>query len=257
MSTPTFKDHFSGRAADYTRYRPTYPAELFSWLAGLTAQHDLAWDCGCGSGQAAIGLADHYRQVIATDPSPQQIDNAVRHERISYAVAPAEASGLAPASIDLIVVAQALHWFDFPRFYAEVRRVARTGGVLAAVSYGEVRVEGAADAVVARFYHELIGPYWPPERRYVDDQYRTIPFPFPRIAPPLLAMEQAWDLDQLLGYLRTWSAVKEYERQRGDDPLALIGAELAAAWGDPQQRRRISWPLSLLAGRVDDAGNRA
>lgn len=254
MGRPAFKDHFSGRAAEYTRYRPTYPPALFSWLAGLTPQHDRAWDCGCGTGQAAIGLADHYRQVIATDPSRQQIANAVRHGRISYAVAPAEASGLATASIDLVVVAQALHWFDFPRFYAEVRRVARPDGVLAAVSYGEVRVAGAADAVVARFYHELIGPYWPPERRYVDDRYRTIPFPFSRIEPPPLAMELAWNLDQLRGYLRTWSAVQEFERQRGEDPLAIIAPELAAAWGDPLQRRQISWPLTLLVGRIAAAG---
>lgn len=252
METPSFKDHFSGRADAYTRYRPSYPPQLFAWLAGLTERHDLAWDCGCGNGQAALGLVDHYRRVLATDPSPQQIANAIHHERISYAVAPAEASGLAAASIDLIVVAQALHWFDFPRFYAEAERVARPGGVLAAVSYGEVRVEGGADGVVARFYHELIGPYWPPERRYVDEHYATIPFPFAAIAPPPLAMEMTWDLEHLLGYLRTWSAVKEYERQQGHDPLALIAGELAAAWGDPAQPRRISWPLALRVGRIND-----
>lgn len=245
-----FKDHFSGRATDYTRYRPTYPPSLFAWLASLTEGHDLAWDCGCGNGQAALGLAPHYRLVAATDPSRQQIENAMAHERIRYSVAPAEDSGLDPASIDLIVVAQALHWFDFERFYAEVRRVARPGGVLAAISYGPIRLEGAPDRVVSRFYHDLIGPYWPPERHYVDEQYTTIPFPFAEITAPPFAMEMEWNLEHLLGYLGTWSAVKEYERSVGHNPLALIAEELATAWGDPSQARPISWPLSLRVGRV-------
>jgi SAM-dependent methyltransferase len=247
-----FKDHFSSQSAAYTRYRPTYPPELFAWLAGLTRRHELAWDCGCGSGQAAIGLAPYYQTVVATDPSPQQIENAVPHERVRYAMAPAEDSGLDPASIDLVVAAQALHWFDFDRFYAEVRRVAVSGGVVAAISYGEVRVEGEPDRVVSHFYHDLIGSYWPPERHYVDEHYSTIPFPFARIATPPFAMETEWELEHLVGYLGTWSAVKEYERKLGVDPLALIAEELSAAWGDPRQVRRISWPLALLVGRVGE-----
>lgn len=250
MTTTTFKDHFSARAAAYTRFRPTYPPELFSWLAGLSEGHDLAWDCGCGNGQAALGLTPFYQTVMATDPSDQQIANALPHERIIYRVAPAEASGLAAASIDLTVVAQALHWFDFDRFYAEVRRVTHPGGVLAAISYGEVRVDGAADRVVSRFYHDLIGPYWPPERRYVDEHYTTVPFPFEEITPLSFAMEAEWSLDHLVGYLGTWSAVREYERRQGVNPLSLINAELMAAWGDPAELCTISWPLSLRVGRV-------
>ena len=248
----SFKDHFSGRAAEYTRFRPTYPPGLFAWLAGLTGSHDLAWDCGCGNGQAALELTPYYRLVVATDPSRQQIEKAVPHERIRYAVATAEESGLDPSGIDLAVVAQALHWFDFERFYTEVRRVMRPGGVLAAISYGEVRLEGAPDGVVSRFYHDLIGPYWPAERRYVDEHYTTIPFPFTEIPAPPFAMEMEWNLEHLLGYLRTWSAVKEYELRLGDDPLLLIAKELAEAWGDPLQARRISWPLALRVGRVGE-----
>jgi len=250
METPSFKDHFSGRSADYTLYRPSYPPQLFSWLASLTSGHDLAWDCGCGSGQAALELVHHYTGVIATDPSRQQIDNAIPHEGIRYAVATAEASGLEPGSIDLVVVAQALHWFDFDRFYAEVERVTRPDGVIAAISYGEVRVAGAPDPVVSRFYHDLIGPCWPPERRYVDEGYATIPFPFPEITAPSFAMTAEWNLEHLLGYFRTWSAVKEYEKRNGADPLQLIGADLAAAWGDSAAARSITWPLSLRVGRV-------
>jgi SAM-dependent methyltransferase len=251
MAHASFKDHFSTRAEAYTRYRPTYPPELFAWLASLPRLRELAWDCGCGNGQAALGLVPFFDRIIATDPSRQQIENAPRHERIDFGVATAEDSGIAGNTVDLVVVAQALHWFDFARFFAEVRRVTRPGGVLAAISYGEVRLEGAPDLVVSRFYHELIGPYWPPERRYVDEHYTTIPFPFAEIAAPPLAMEMTWNLEHLLGYLGTWSAVKEYERRQGQNPLALIAEELSAAWGDPEEARRISWPLSLRVGRIE------
>lgn len=245
-----FKDHFSLRSAAYTRYRPSYPAGLFSWLASLTSSHELAWDCGCGTGQAAVGLAPYFSRVIATDPSQQQIEHALRHERISYAVAPAEDSGIPGASVDLIMVAQALHWFDFDRFYREAERVSRAGGVLAAVSYGPLHVDGEAGKVIDRFYHDMIAPYWPAERHYVDELYATIPFPFPEIPAPRFAMETAWDLEHLIGYLSTWSAVGEYEKQVGSSPLVLIDAELRAAWGDQQQPRTITWPLALRIGRI-------
>lgn len=246
----SFKDHFSGRAGEYTRYRPGYPAAFFDWLAGQTLRHEMAWDCGCGNGQAAIALVKHYRKVLATDPSAPQIENALSHERISYAVARAEESGLADGSIDLIVVAQALHWFDFERFYREVKRVASPDGVLAALSYGEVRVDGDPDRIISHFYHNVIGPFWPAERRHVDEGYKSIPFPFEEIETPDFAMEMDWNLEQLKGYLGTWSAVKEYEIRNGRNPLELISLELQAAWGAPELPRRISWPLTVLVGRV-------
>jgi len=250
----SFKDHFSDRAGEYTRYRPGYPSVLFYWLAKQTVHHDTAWDCGCGNGQAAIQLTPHYRRLLATDPSRQQIEKALPHERITYSVASAEESGLADGGIDLIVVAQALHWFDFERFYREVRRVAKPGGVLAAISYGEVRVEGAPDKIVSHFYHDIIGPYWPPERRYVDEGYESIPFPFEEIEAPAFTMQIEWNLEQLNGYLGTWSAFKEYELRKGRNPLDLIGAELKTAWSDPETPRRVSWPLTLKVGRVGKQG---
>ncbi len=246
----SFKDHFSGRAGEYTRYRPGYPVALFDWLSGQVIRHETAWDCGCGNGQAAVELAPYFRQVMATDPSRQQIEKALPHERISYSVATAEESGLEAESIDLIVVAQALHWFDFERFYREVRRVADPDGLLAAISYGEVSVEGTPDKVVSHFYHDIIGPFWPPERRYVDEGYRNIPFPFAEIETPDFEMQAFWTLEQLNGYLGTWSAVKEYELTKGENPLDVIGAELQSAWPDPEQPRRVSWPLALRVGRV-------
>lgn len=250
MSATSFQDHFSATAADYTRFRPGYPAELFAWLAGQCRGHDRAWDCGCGTGQAATLLVPHFARIVASDPSSAQIANATHHRQIDYRVAPAEASGLEDASVDLIVVAQALHWFDLPRFYAEVHRVARPGALLAALSYGPLRLDGAVGRVVDRFYHQIIAPYWPPERRHVDAGYATLPFPFAPLAAPPFAMTREWPLAHLLGYFGTWSAVKEYRQQHGDDPRALIAAELATAWGEPDTPRRVQWPLTVLVGRI-------
>ncbi len=249
-----FKDHFSGHAADYTRYRPTYSPELFAWLAQQAPTHTLVWDCATGNGQAALGLAAHFDAVIATDASDNQIATAHVHPRVRYAVAPAENSGIAAGSVDLITVGQALHWFDFPAFYAEAARVLKPGGVLAAWSYGLMQVSPAVDAAVWRLYEPITGPYWPPERRYVEEQYRSLPFPLDEIAAPAFAMEAEWRLAQLNGYLGTWSAVQRYRKERGVDPLALIADELAAAWGSEQSSRRVRWPLFMRVGRCEAAG---
>ena len=250
MSDSAYKDHFSDVADAYARYRPRYPAALFDFLADLPPGRELAWDCGCGNGQAAEGLARHFRKVIATDASARQIEQAVSHPAVTYRVAPAEASGIASGSVDLVLVAQALHWFDFDRFYAEVRRVARPGGILAALTYGLLQVDGKIDPVLARFYTETVGTFWPPERKWVDAGYATIPFPFEAIATPSLAMEAEWTFPQLLGYLGTWSAVKEYRRRNGTDPLELVRDALQDAWGEPESAKKIAWPISMRIGRV-------
>ncbi|WP_127475388.1 class I SAM-dependent methyltransferase [Sulfurivermis fontis] len=249
-----FKDHFSGHAADYTRYRPGYPYALFAWLAQQAPGHERVWDCATGNGQAALGLAAHFDAVIATDASANQIAAATAHPRVRYAVAPAEASGIAAHSVDLITVGQALHWFDFPAFYAEAARVLKPGGVLAAWSYGLMQISPAVDAAVWRLYEPITGAYWPPERRYVEEQYHTLPFPLDEIAAPSFAMEAQWTLEQLLGYLGTWSAVQRYRKERGNDPLQLIADELAAAWGGADTVRRVVWPLSMRVGRFNSSG---
>lgn len=252
MTDSVYKDHFSTVANAYARYRPTYPPDLFDALADLAPARELAWDCGCGNGQAAVGLARHFRRVIATDASARQIEQAVPHPAVTYRVAPAENSGIAACSVDLVLVAQALHWFDFDLFYAEVRRVARPGGILAALTYGLLRAGVELDPVLERFYTDIVGVYWPPERKWVDAGYATLPFPFDEIAPPALAMEAEWTFDQLLGYLGTWSAVKEYRRRNGKDPLELVRDELRDAWGEPESARKIVWPIGLRIGRVGE-----
>ena len=245
-----FKDHFSEHAGDYARYRPDYPDALFGYLAGAAPGRRLAWDCATGSGQAAARLAAHFPVVIATDAAFAQVANAEMHPRVAYAVAYAEAAPLEPGSVDLVTVAQALHWFDTPAFYAEVRRVTKPGGACAAWGYGLMRIDPAIDAIVDHLYAEILGPYWPPERAHLDAGYRTLGFPFPELPVPPFSMEANWPLVRLLGYLVTWSAVKRYAEARGSDPLAPITNELARAWGSADTPRRIRWPLYLRLGRV-------
>ena len=244
-----FKDHFSGHAAEYAAYRPGYPPALFAFLATLPAHRLLAWDVATGNGQAATGLSRHFARVIATDASPQQIANATTDERIEYRVAAAEDSGLAAGTVDLVTVAQALHWFDFDRFYAEARRVLGAGGVIAAWTYNLARVEPAFDRVTDRLAREVVGSFWPPERRWVDEEYRTIPFPFAEVETPAFEHAEQWDLGRLLLYFGTWSACKRYRRETGRDPVKLVQDELVAAWGEPGRVRRVHWPIYLRAGR--------
>jgi SAM-dependent methyltransferase len=249
---PEFKDHFSQGAADYAEFRPRYPGALFDWLASETARHDLAWDCATGNGQAARGLAAHYARVIATDASERQLAHAASHPRIEYRVAAAHESGLPAASVDVVTVAQALHWLPLPQFFAEATRVLAPGGLIAAWGYSLPSISNAAlDEALHRYHDEIVGPYWPPERRMVDTRYASVPFPFAEIAGPPFALEQRMTRLAVEGYLRTWSASRRYREARGDDPVARIAPTLAAEWSDPREVRPVRWPLFVRAGRVE------
>jgi ubiquinone/menaquinone biosynthesis C-methylase UbiE len=245
-----FKDHFSANSAGYAGYRPRYPEALFDWLAGQCAARDAAWDCATGSGQAAVALAGRFRRVIATDASAAQIEHAQAHAGVEYRVAPAEASGLPDAGVDLVTVAQAAHWFDLDAFHAEVRRVLKPGGLVALWGYEKLRLETDLARVVGHFYHGVLDGYWPPERALVESGYRDLAFPFAEIAPPEFAMSADWTLDQLIGYFGTWSAVKNYRQALGADPLPALRGELEPLWGSPDRPKNIQWPLFLRIGRV-------
>lgn len=244
-----FKDHFSSASDQYAAYRPDYPAALFDWLASQCAEPNTAWDCATGSGQAAQGLAQYFRNIVATDASSGQVRHATAHPIIDYRVALAEASGLADRSVDLVAVAQAAHWFDLPRFYAEVSRVLKPGGAIALWGYGRMVLPGDLDAPFRRFYAETVGPFWPPERALIDDAYRSLDFPFSEIQPPAFHIEVEWALPRLIAYLSTWSAVKRYRAERGEDPLPALMAELQPLWGDPDAALHLQWPLFLRVGR--------
>ena len=251
VSEGTFRDHFSGHAADYANARPHYPAALFDWLAQQCGQPDLAWDCGCGNGQASKALSARFAQVYASDPSAEQIAAAEPAANIRYVIEAAERCGLADASADLITVAQAMHWFDVPRFQAEARRVLRPGGVIAAWTYAQSRVSPAVDAPFDRLHDELLEDWWPDGRLHVIDGYANLPFAFERIADvPAFVMRCDWTLPQYLAYLRSWSASQRYLRATGRDAVAMIEEPLSEAWGDPAEVRAVIWPLSVHVGRA-------
>lgn len=247
VTESAFKDHFSEQAAEYAKFRPRYPKELFRWLGSVAPAKELAWDCATGSGQAAVELANVFEKVIGTDASEKQVANAERHPRVEYRIATAEESELESNSADLITVAQALHWFDLARFEAEARRVAKAGGIVAAWAYKLATVSPAIDAIVRHYYSEVVGSYWPAERVLVE-KFEELPFGFDGIDTPPFEMLANWKVGHLLGYLRTWSATQRFMAAEQRDPLEEIEGELREVWGE--DARPVVWPLTVRVGRV-------
>jgi SAM-dependent methyltransferase len=244
-------DHFSPLAGQYATFRPSYPDELFDWLASIAPQCKLAWDCGAGSGQATVALASRFERVLGTDISAAQLASAPAYPNIEYRVTPAETSGLPDHSADLITVAQALHWFDLPAFYTEVQRVLKPHGVIAVWGYNRFLIEQPElQRIIDNFYVDTIGPYWPAERVHVENEYRHLPFPFSRIHTPRFSLHKEWPRDHLLGYLRSWSAVGRFQAANGVDPVDALEREIKLYWPDGKSCW-IEWPLFMHAGRVD------
>lgn len=246
-----FKDHFSKQAREYGKFRPQYPRELFAFVAANSPNDQLALDCATGTGQAAILLAERFRKVIAIDASAAQILNALPNERVEYQVEPAEETSLPKQSCDAITVAQALHWFDLDRFYAEVRRLLRPRGILAVWTYKELQATPEVEAIVRHYHDEVVGPYWPAERKLVGQVYQQLSFPFEEIDCPPFRAEMHWSLADMLGYLWTWSATQRFIAASGKDPRDAIARELARAWGKAETKQRVVWPLTVRIGRTE------
>jgi SAM-dependent methyltransferase len=244
-----FEDHFSTHSRQYAQARPTYPNEIYAYLASLAPARSLAWDCGTGNGQAAIGLANYFDRVYATDASAEQLAHAYPHPRVEYHAEPAEHVSLDNSSVDLITVAVAIHWFNFDEFYREVMRALKPGGVLAAWTYNSVEISPEIDALIWHYYRDIVGEYWPERIRYLEERYETLPFPFEEIESPAFAMEIEWNLLQLAGFLDSWSATQRYKAQRGDHPLERLWPQLLDVWGDENSTRPIRWPLHFRIGR--------
>ena len=244
-----FQNHFSVQAGAYARFRPAYPEALFNWLAQQARARHLAWDCATGNGQAALSLVAHFAQVVASDASPEQLIRSQAHPQIRYLVAEAESPPAEAQGADLVTVAQALHWFDFERFYPALQRTLKPGGLFAAWGYGLMRITPVVDSVVQEYYSNIIGSYWPPERHHIETGYREIPFPLTELVPPNFVMQAEWSLETLLGYLETWSATQLYRQARtGTDPVESLRVRFVRAWGEVSTRA-VTWPVFLRAGR--------
>jgi SAM-dependent methyltransferase len=244
----SFQDHFSASAAIYAKARPTSPPELYALLASLAPGRELAWDCGTGNGQAALGLAAHFQSVVATEPSAAQLAEAFAHPRIVYRQGAELAVGVPDRLADLVTAACAAHWFDLGLFYPEVRRVLRPGGLVAIWNYRVCRVSPAIDPIIDRFYGETVGEFWPPERRMAETSYRDLHFPFAELPFQELTVRREWTLAELLAYVRTWSAVARYAKARGNDPVLSLETALVPVWG--AGTKTVTWPLGGRIGRV-------
>lgn len=245
-----WKDNFSKQAESYVKYRPHYPTALYQFLRSQVFQKQLAWDCGTGNGQVATQLAKFFDQVIATDASASQLAYATPRPNIEYRVAKAETSGLDSHSVNLITVAQAIHWFNFEQFYQEVRRVATEEAIIAIWGYGLLTISTAIDEILHHLYAETLDRYWDIERRHLDNAYQTIPFPFPTLPTPAFRMQVSWNLADLMGYLNTWSSVQKFLAANHANPLTAITGDLQKVWGEIQESRPVQWEIYLKVGRI-------
>ena len=242
------KDLFSDHSKQYASFRPTYPSALYDFILKQVKTPGVAWDCACGNGQVAQDLAGRFGKVFATDQSQNQIDNAVRKDNITYSVCPAEKTSFEDQQFDLITVGQAIHWFDIPLFFDEVRRVAKPGAVVAVWGYSLLSIDQGIDLIMDHFYTSVIGPYWDKERKLVDERYRTIEFPFTRIDVPPFDFSFQWDLDEVQGYLNTWSAVRKYVKQNQSNPVDALIDKIRPLWGT--ESKKVSFPLFVRMGKV-------
>jgi ubiquinone/menaquinone biosynthesis C-methylase UbiE len=248
------KDNFSKQSDNYAKYRPTYPDDFFEFLKSIHTNDGNAWDCGTGNGQVAMKLAEQYKNVFATDISQAQLDNAMETVNVFYSLQPAEKTNFPDNFFDLIIVAQAIHWFDFKKFYQEVFRNAKENALIVVIGYGRLKITDTIDAIIDDFYFGTIGSYWDKERKYIDENYLTIPFPFEEVIAPHFKNEFYWTFDQLIGYLGTWSAVKHYFNEKGINPIDSIYENLGKHWGI-QEKRQINFPLLLRIGRIKKTEN--
>lgn len=245
----TFKDHFSNQSLSYRDFRPSYPKELFDFIFELISEHVLAWDCACGSGQASSDIAKGFKQVIASDASQKQLEQASGSANVSFECFPAEKSPFENQSVDLITVAQALHWFQLETFFAECKRVLKPHAPLVVWSYGLSAINPDIDKLCLALYRDTLGKFWPPERQMVEDAYASIEFPFTQVKRhSQFSMQQAWSREQFIGYLSSWSATQAYKKACQENPLDAFEKELAFFW-KASENKIIHWPLIVIEAR--------
>ncbi|MEO6289717.1 MAG: class I SAM-dependent methyltransferase [Ginsengibacter sp.] len=242
------KDNFSKQADNYSKFRPGYPQELFDFLISLVPEQKTAWDCGTGNGQVALKLSEYFEVVHASDISANQLANAMNKDNIYYSLASAEETSYAANKFDLVTVGQAIHWFNFDRFYKEANRILKTGGYIPVFGYNILQIDKETDKIITDFYKNVTGPYWDDERKYVDENYATITFPFNEIKAPALSGKYHWTLEQVTGYLHTWSGVQHYIKKNNNNPVNPLRDKLSHAWGNTLEKE-VSFPIFMRVGR--------
>jgi len=244
------KDNFSRQSSQYAQYRPGYPDELFEFILGHVVNRECAWDCGTGNGQTAKILAIHFEKVFATDISSKQIEQAFVAENISYSLQPAEHTNFSEDQFDLVTVSQALHWFRLDEFYREVKRVVRSGGWIAAWCYSNLHISPGVDELInVQHYKNLLGEYWDPERKYVDEYYRSLPFPFKEIKTPGFEIKMKWTLEHLQGYLETWSALHHFIKKNNFNPVPELIKKIEPLWTN--DKMKVIFPVHLRMAQID------
>lgn len=244
------KDLFSDVSKLYSTSRPGYPDEMIDFIISNIKNRTRAWDVATGNGQIARLLSMHFKEVIATDISQQQLDNAFKKDNINYKKEQAESTSINDHSIDLVIVGQAIHWFEFSKFYNEVNRVLSPGGMIAAIGYGLIEVDRKVDRVIQILYEDILRTYWDPERKYIDDKYTTIPFPFRETSFPPFQNTYNWSFDQLINNINTWSAISHYKKKNAIDPLNHLLPELMEAWGN-SKTKEVTFPIFGRIGFID------
>jgi ubiquinone/menaquinone biosynthesis C-methylase UbiE len=243
------KDNFSKVATLYSQFRPSYPSALFDFLIPLVHSRRNAWDAGTGNGQVAGELANYFEKVFATDLSEKQIKNAVIKKNIIYKIESAEQTSFPGNEFDLITVAQAIHWFDFSKFYNEVKRILKADGIIAVIGYDLCKIDQQVDKIIDHLYSVILNSYWDKERKYIDEHYKTIPFPFIEIPSPVFISEYHWSLDQLIGFLNSWSAVQHYkDRNNNENPIDKTADDLRHCWKE-NEKKKVTFPVFLRTGR--------
>jgi len=240
---------FAIESEQYARFRPTYPTELVELIVSLSPNLYSAWDVACGNGQLTHELSKYFEHVIGTDISQEQLDIAIKNENIQYKVESSAQSSLEKNSIDLITVAQAIHWFEFDSFYTEVKRVAKPDAIIAILGYELLSISKEIDDCIIDFYTKTLNGYWDERRKYIDEQYSTIPFPFEEMKIPHYSCKLQWNREDLLGYLSTWSAVKKYMKDTGNDAIEIIKPHIYSMW-EVNQERKVTIPIITKIARI-------
>jgi ubiquinone/menaquinone biosynthesis C-methylase UbiE len=245
------RDLFSTQSDQYAKYRPSYPRQLFDYIVSFVSKTDAVWDCATGNGQAAVILSDDFRKVLATDISAGQLANAVRKENIQYSICPAEQTLFEDDTFDLITVAQAYHWINWKAFHEEAVRVGKNGAVVAVWCYSLMSTnDEELDQLIQYFYHDIVGPYWDPARKFVDEKYATVAFSFDPLPSKDFTMRLRWRREHFTGYLESWSAVQSYIKKNNRSPLDLIRTKLESLWAGSEEKT-MQFPLYLRIGKIN------